>query len=188
MKKLLLLMLLVTASAFAAYDASKPADDGDVASGPEEIRENMRALKEDGIVNAGTLASYTYAQIVGAAAGTALSCIASTTSAEMITSGNGRFTSGTATGAALIYAWFSATATQSQNFESAQFRFWIPMKIATTTELSFIRKCQDYESATSTMWNVSIATSANRGELVFTASGPVGARWEGNVTKVDSQP
>lgn len=38
-----------------AYDGNKPADNGVVAQGPAEIRENLRALKEDRIVDAGTV-------------------------------------------------------------------------------------------------------------------------------------
>lgn len=38
-----------------AYNANLPADNGFIADGPGELRENFRALKEDTIVNAGKL-------------------------------------------------------------------------------------------------------------------------------------
>lgn len=38
-----------------AYNANLPADNGFIADGPGELRENFRALKEDKIVNAGKL-------------------------------------------------------------------------------------------------------------------------------------
>lgn len=38
-----------------AYDSTKPTDDEYIAAGPADIRENFRALKEDKIVDAGTL-------------------------------------------------------------------------------------------------------------------------------------
>lgn len=39
-----------------AYDGARPADDDYISAGPALIRENQRAIKEDGIGNAGTLA------------------------------------------------------------------------------------------------------------------------------------
>ena len=38
-----------------SYDSTKPSNDGYVSQGPTEIRENMRALKDDQIVDAGEL-------------------------------------------------------------------------------------------------------------------------------------
>lgn len=39
-----------------SYDGARPADDDYISAGPAVIRENQRAIKEDGIGNAGTLA------------------------------------------------------------------------------------------------------------------------------------
>ena len=49
------LMTAVVAS-FGAYDGTKPADNEYVADVPALVRENFRALKDDAIVNAGTVA------------------------------------------------------------------------------------------------------------------------------------
>ncbi|EGO65091.1 hypothetical protein [Acetonema longum] len=42
-----------------AYDSTKPVNTGYLADAPAELRENFRALKEDAIVNAGTVAGLT---------------------------------------------------------------------------------------------------------------------------------
>ena len=54
-KNVVLLFLLCAATGFAAYDGTKPADDELAADVPATVRENLRALKEDAIVDAGTL-------------------------------------------------------------------------------------------------------------------------------------
>ena len=41
---------------YMSYNSKLPMDDEYIASGPADIRENFRALKEDQIVDAGTLA------------------------------------------------------------------------------------------------------------------------------------
>lgn len=51
----LVLIFLAAVASFAAYDGAKPADDEYAADVPAVVRENLRALKEDAIVNAGTL-------------------------------------------------------------------------------------------------------------------------------------
>ena len=38
-----------------AYDSAKPANDGYLADAPQELRTNFEGLKNDQIVNAGTL-------------------------------------------------------------------------------------------------------------------------------------
>ena len=48
-------IFLTAVASFAAYDGTKPADDEFAADVPAVVRENLRALKEDAIVNAGTL-------------------------------------------------------------------------------------------------------------------------------------
>jgi hypothetical protein len=48
-----------------AYDSTKPTDDEYIAAGPADIRENFRALKEDQIVDAGTLTGLTVGNASG---------------------------------------------------------------------------------------------------------------------------
>lgn len=48
-----------------AYDGTKPFDTGYLADAPEELRENFRALKEDQIVDAGTLSGLSAGNATG---------------------------------------------------------------------------------------------------------------------------
>ena len=54
--RFVLIVLVLSASAcFGAYNAAKPADNEYVADVPALVRENFRAIKDDAIVNAGTV-------------------------------------------------------------------------------------------------------------------------------------
>jgi hypothetical protein len=52
---LFVFFLLIVSVCFSFYDPTLPSDTGVIAEGPAQIRENFRALKEDQIVDAGTL-------------------------------------------------------------------------------------------------------------------------------------
>jgi len=51
-----LVLMAAAAASFGAYNAEKPADNEYVADVPALVRENFRAIKDDAIVNAGTVA------------------------------------------------------------------------------------------------------------------------------------
>jgi len=53
---LLGVLMATVATSFGAYNAAKPADNEYVADVPALVRENFRAIKDDAIVNAGTVA------------------------------------------------------------------------------------------------------------------------------------
>lgn len=53
-----LVLMAAAAVSFAAYDSAKPADNEYVADIPALVRNNFRALKDDAIVNAGTVSGY----------------------------------------------------------------------------------------------------------------------------------
>lgn len=167
--------------AYSAYDGSKPTGSTPIASYPPIIRENLRALKEDGIVNAGTLASMTVAEILSQSA-TTLQAYASTTNTEMFTPAGARLDFGTATGVVTVQILTSAVGTSTQTFNAAGFTHNFSLRIATTTEiLGDIIKYHWFENASSSLWNLGIATST-RGIMVLTASGPVGASWTASIS------
>lgn len=51
-----IVLMAAAAASFGAYNAAKPADNEYVADVPALVRENFRAIKDDAIVNAGTVA------------------------------------------------------------------------------------------------------------------------------------
>jgi len=66
MKKqfLLLILLSICSCCFAAYDETLPKKGDPIASGPEQIRENFRAIKDDQIVDAGYLGGASLSSIL----------------------------------------------------------------------------------------------------------------------------
>ena len=58
-------LMAAAVASFGAYDGTKPADNEYVADVPALVRENLRALKDDAIVNAGAVSGYS----VGSASG-----------------------------------------------------------------------------------------------------------------------
>ena len=178
MKRILLLFLLlffVSAGCWAAYDGTKPAGTTPVASSPALIRENFRALKDDALVNAGRLASYTPVEVMGEL----FSCVASTTSTVMLNSSGTNLLLGTATGThkLLCLTSISEDTTGSANPFGAKYSFSV--WVATTTEV--LGKICSEKSTTNQNFNMGIATSTTRGEIIFTASGTIGPTWTNRV-------
>lgn len=178
-KRFLLLFLLISAlspTCFGAFDGTKPLGTTPIASYPPIIRENLRALKDDAIVNAGRIASLTPVQI----GGEFFSCVASTTSTAFYNSSGTVLLLGSATGTHNLIVQVSnnqnGTSTAYLPFSCTKF---FSVWVATTTEiLGRVKDIRDTYS-TSLIWDVGIATSTTRGQITFTAScaAPLGSLW-----------
>lgn len=165
--------------ASGAYDGSLPADNSKVASGPQMIRENNRALKDDGIVNAGRVASETVEDFRGVK----MSCIASTTSTALLSSSSAPLNVGTATGTYLIIFEGNATASSTGANLGQSFVYWISVRVGTTTEIIGTPPRMYFPDPGTELWKVNVASGSSKGEVVLTVSGPVGAYWEGYARK-----
>jgi hypothetical protein len=75
---LFVFFMLIVSVCFSFYDPTLPSDTGVVAEGPAQIRENLRALKEDQIVDAGTLQGAELLDITGGYTGSLASHAAAT--------------------------------------------------------------------------------------------------------------
>lgn len=163
---------------FTAYDGNLPANTTKIASAPAMIRENQRALKDDGIVNAGRVASDSIEDIRGVY----LSCIASTPSTAILASNSASLQLGTATGTYhLIFEGAAVASETASNPGYGQtFTHIVGVRVGTTTEILGNARIYypDPNIAGTALWRVNIATSATRGEITTTASGPIGAIWE----------
>lgn len=148
-----------------AYDGTLPADNSKIASAPAMIRENMRALKDDGIVNARAIASYSVTEVMGET----FTCVASTTSTAMLNATGTALIVGTATGTYTVFAMGATTPVATAPYSWGLISTY-KIKVATTTEiLGDYTTIPDYDSDT-VLWNIGIATSSTRGQVIQTAS------------------
>lgn len=154
------------------YDATKPADNSKVASFPQEARTNFEALRKNGIANAGTLASYTLAQVMGET----FTGVASTTSTTLYNSSGTVLLLGTATGTYNIMASVSTSGYATASCQPFGGLYIYTVWVATTTEIGniFFFGTRDSSSAN---FNLSIATSSTRGQITYNASGSIGPTW-----------
>lgn len=158
------------------YDATLPADTSKVASFPLQARNNFEALRKNAIVNAGSVASYTPVQVMGEI----FTCVASTTSVTMYNSSGTTLLLGSATGTHELLCLVSVTgfATASTLPFSGTYSFGV--WVATTTEI--LGKIKKFKNFNDTRFDLSIATSSTRGEIIFNASGTAqGQTWTNRV-------
>lgn len=159
-----------------AYDATLPADNSKIASAPAMIRENMRALKDDGITNAQRVASWTPVQI----GPERFWCVASTTSTNLLNATGTHLNVGTTTGTYNVFFMADATATITKNLTPFGMTGGYTVYVATTTELVGSTGSPwsvDASVSQTSTWTVGIATSSTRGQIIMNAQGEIGASW-----------
>lgn len=177
-KLLLLLLLLFSGPIFAAtYDPSLPADDSFISSFPVEARGNFEGLRTGQVVDAGLLASLTADQL----GGELFTCVASTTSVPLKNASGTNCLLGSATGTHNIFISVSnhqiGTTTAFLPFGcSKTFSVWVGTTTEILGEISILSR-DTY--STSRNWDIGIATSSTRGEIIYTASSsaPYGATY-----------
>lgn len=160
----------------AAYNAALPADNSRIASAPGMIRENFRALKEDGIANAGFIASLSQEDVYGCPlTGTVVS-----TNIELLSSGSTKFTLDTSTSTVQFWIVGEALATDSGATANHSFSFmhWQTARVGTsvvfvTTPITVT----DGDSTFAALCSVTVAPSTS-GKITVTAAGPAGSEWK----------
>ena len=171
---LFLFLALMSSVAWAAYDGTKPTGQTPIASYPPIIKENLRALKDDALVNAGRVASLTVDDLYGFP----MSCYASTTSTEIVASAGQKFTLDTATGTVQFWIYGQAVATDSQNNLSLGVYLQQTARIGTSVVL-LNGPLTVYWGDTSQLanWRLNV-TAASNGQITCVASSTIGTNWQ----------